>query len=76
MSGVQDSTAALKVWRRQTQATVGFPELWPMSVNTGRGSEGVPRTGEEMLVYPRKLDIGLHRIGDDKAVDDSLRDTL
>src|SRR6266702_4482781 len=73
VSGATFSTAAENVWRRQTAATVGSPT--PARII--RRWDGVgKRTGEEMLVDARELDVRLGRARHDKAVDDPVRDRL
>lgn len=74
-SGEHDSTAAVKVWRRQTPATTGFPRR--IECQDERGHRGDhERTGKEMFVYPSELYVCLCRVGDHEDVDDLRADNL
>ena len=74
MSAEQASTAAVKVWRRHTAATVGSPvkERWH---RTQRDDYEV-LTSEDMLVYPCELDVRVRGVRHDQAVYDTFRDGL
>lgn len=74
MSEEQDSTAAVKVWRRQTAATVGSPVEERRHWTQGMDHEAL--TSEDMFVYARQLDVRIGGVGDDQAVDDALSDGL
>lgn len=73
-SGEHDSTAAEKVWRRQTPATTGFPG-WIGCQDSGHDKDE-RRTGKEMLVYPCELYVCLCGVGDHEGVDDLGADDL
>ena len=73
MSGVQVSTAAENVCRRQTHATVGSPvgskvkkKYWQQTNCT---YNVIKLTRKDMFVDPGQLYIGLGRVGDNQTID-------
>lgn len=87
VSAVQDSTAAEKVCRLQTLATVGSPIKWEFADFVKYDKQKAPKegfqnkitrdiillTGKDVLMNPRQLDVSLHRVCDNEAVDDTFR---
>lgn len=75
MDGETESTAALNVCRRHTEATVGSPEAsFHIKDSVLRcGNEDEERTSEDVFVYTRQLDICFARAGYDQDIDDGLR---